>query len=68
MKFRHLEEKRVGYLRHMCRAMYYSLVSLKASAVFCIHAIYPDVFATTGSDTIIGLRELFEEHESKKEE
>lgn len=60
MKFRHLEEKRVGYLRHMCRAFYYSLISLKASFAFFVHAIYPDVFETTGSDTVIGLRELFE--------
>lgn len=61
MKFRHLEEKRVGYMKHMCRAFYYSLVSLKASVIFCIHAVYPDAFQTTGSDTIIGLRELFED-------
>lgn len=68
MKFRHLEEKRVGYVKHMCRAFYYSLVSLKASIVFCVHAVYPDVWETTGTDTIIGLHELFEAHGIKKQE
>lgn len=67
MKFRHLEEKKIGYMKHMCRAFYYSLLSLKAGIIFCVHAIYPDVWENTGSDTIIGLHELFEENNMKKQ-
>jgi hypothetical protein len=61
MEFQHLKEKRVSYAKHACRALHYSFLSLKAGIIFAIHAIYPDVFETTGSDTVISLHALFEE-------
>lgn len=68
MEFHHLKEKRVTYAKHACRALYYSFQSIKAGIIFAIHAIYPDVFEKTGSDTIVYLHTLFEEHGILKQE
>ena len=52
MNFKHLQQVKQNYFRHFYDALKYSMLSLKASYYFFIHAIYPDVYITSGSETI----------------
>jgi hypothetical protein len=52
----HLSDMDVSYTEHFKQSMKYSGRSLKASFYFFIHAIAPDVFKTSGSDTIKSFR------------
>ena len=51
-QFKHLQELNITYTEHFKNSMSYSIQSLKASFYFFIHAIYPDVYLTNGSNTI----------------
>ena len=48
----HLSDNDISYFEHLKRSMKYSGKSIKASFFFFIHAIFPNVFETNGSDTI----------------
>ena len=60
--FNHLNDKNCSYFEHFKHAMYYSLVSLKASFYFFIHAFIPDLFTESGSTTINGLNHVISNH------
>ena len=47
MKFNHLEELNIGYVEHAKTALGLCRDSLKASGMFLVHAIYPDVCEDT---------------------
>jgi hypothetical protein len=51
-KMHHLQNINQTYIEHMRNAMSYAFLSQKASLVFLIHALYPDVFVDDGSKTI----------------
>ena len=52
MFFTHLKIVKQSYCEHFKDAFTYSLLSFKASVYFFIHAIYPDIFETSGSNQI----------------
>jgi len=53
--FKHLEITEEGYLSHLKKNCKYALVSMKASFMFFIHGIWPDVFVYDASETLINL-------------
>lgn len=52
MSFTHLTIAKQTYFDHLQDALYYSFLSLKASCLFFIHGLFPDIFETAGSDQI----------------
>jgi hypothetical protein len=65
MKFKHLIDARQSYCEHFFESCSYSVSSLIASFAFLIHAVYPDWFQTTGSNTIFNLAKTIETKYSK---
>lgn len=63
--FVHLNHLNVSYTKHFKHSICYSLMSLKCSYYFFIHALYPDVYVTSGSDTIKKLHNIISDN--KKE-
>lgn len=63
-RFNHLSDLNVSYTTHFKHSMYYSIMSLKSSYYFFIHALYPDVYVTSGSDTIKKLHNIISENKS----
>lgn len=59
--FTHLESVGQTYTEHFNDSMNYSWRSLKSSFYFFVHGIYPDVFETSGSNTIIDLNNTIQE-------
>jgi len=59
-RFNHLDTVGQTYTEHFSDSMSYSFESFKGSFYFFIHAIYPDVFTTAGSSTILNLSENIE--------
>lgn len=59
--FNHLESVGQNYTEHFNDSMSYSWTSLKSSFYFFVHGIYPDVFETSGSNTIIELNNQIKE-------
>lgn len=59
--FNHLESVGQNYTEHLNDSMNYSWKSLKSSFYFFVHGIYPDVFETSGSNTIIELNNQIKE-------
>ena len=55
---KHLEFARQSYFEHFKDAMEFYGLSCKASFFFFIHAINPNVFEKSGSDTIYKLSQL----------
>lgn len=53
---RHLKENNLSYVEHFRRAMAYCFFSFVASVVFFIHALFPFLFETTGTDIITTLK------------
>jgi hypothetical protein len=51
-KFNHLEKLNMTYFSHFKMSMNYSLYSLKSSYYFFIHALYPDIYKSNGSNNI----------------
>lgn len=56
MNFKHLKQVKQNYFIHFYDAFKYSMLSLKASYYFFIHALHPDVYVTSGSETITFLK------------
>ena len=48
----HLKDNDITYWKHFKRSMKFSLKSSSASFCFFIHAVYPDIFKTSGSTII----------------
>lgn len=52
MVFKHLENANQTYFEHFKDSFTYFILSLKASYYFLAHAIYPDIYETSGSSQI----------------
>ena len=52
MKFKHLEEVNISYVRHFFLAFYISSVLFSTSIKTLIHGFYPDVFKTVATDNV----------------
>jgi hypothetical protein len=64
--FKHLVFANQTYLEHFKDAIRYSFISLKASFFFFCHAVWPDIFTKTGSDTIHELSEkIYEKYHNR---
>jgi len=48
--FIHLEKLKEGYFKHMKDALYISSIMFVGSIKVFIHALYPDIFESVGSD------------------
>lgn len=48
----HLERANQTYSQHFKDSIYYSWLSLKSSFYFFFHAMYPNSFQSSGSDTV----------------
>lgn len=55
--FTHLNKVEQTYYDHFRDSIGYSWRAFKSSLCFFVHAIWPDVFVTSGSDTIMKLHE-----------
>lgn len=53
--FKHLNNVCMNYYDHMKFSLYLSKEFLKSSLFAFIHAIYPDIYVTNSSDTLIKL-------------
>lgn len=53
--FKHLNNVCMNYYEHMKFSLYLSKEFLKASFFAFIHAIYPDIYVTYSSDTLLKL-------------
>jgi len=56
--FKHLNDINQTYFRHFCDSIGYCGKSIKASFYFLCHAIWPDIFEFSGSDTINELSDI----------
>ena len=56
--FKHLNNINQTYFRHFCDSVGYCGKSIKASFYFLCHAIWPDIFEFSGSDTINELSDV----------
>ena len=61
-RFKHLNTIKMNYNQHFKNSIYYSFTSLKASYYFLIHSIYPDIYTTSGTNTVRKLNNLIEQH------
>ena len=61
IKFEHLEYAKQSYLQHLQDSFFYSWMSLKSSFYFFFHGLYPDIFKTNGSQTIVELHDIIQE-------
>jgi hypothetical protein len=52
LKFNHLLKIKQSYFQHLFDALSFSFISLKASFIFLIHGLYPDIFETKGGELI----------------
>lgn len=66
--FNHLESVGQSYTEHLNDSMNYSWNSLKSSFYFFCHGIYPDIFETSGSNTIIDLHNVIQDKINKIQE
>jgi hypothetical protein len=64
--FKHLTFANQSYFEHFQDALKYSLTSLTASFYFFIHAVWPDIYTRTGSDTIHELSTLIYDKYAKR--
>ena len=55
--FEHTRRVRQTYCEHLYDAIGYSMASLKASFVFLVHGIYPDIWEYDGSMIIQSIHE-----------
>ena len=62
IKFLHLLQIKQTYFEHMRNALKYSATCQKASALFFIHAFFPDTYVNNGSNTISELNRKLNEH------
>lgn len=61
IKMKHLKQIKQNYFEHFKDAIYFSIISFKASYYFLIHAIYPDIYLNDGSQTINYLKVLIDQ-------
>jgi len=60
---KHLKENNITYFSHLRRSMYFSTIFFIASIEAFIHALYPDLYQTSSTDTVILLnKELNKEN------
>ena len=59
--FKHLDEKNMNYAEHAKHALSLSGSCMKASLLLLVHAIYPDVFTESGTETI---RNALKQHDN----
>lgn len=64
--YKHLYKTRQTYSLHFKHAFYYSMMSLKASYYFFIHALYPDIYTNHGSNTINFLNYIIQKNIQRK--
>lgn len=63
----HLEDTGLGYVEHMRGALGLAKSTAYATCVLVVHAFFPDMYGTTGTDTLkAALHKL--ESASKKDE
>ena len=58
--FKHPKHVCMTYCNHCVLSMYFSYILLIASMKAFIHAIYPDIFITSTSDSIKKIQKLIE--------
>lgn len=58
MDFIHLKYVKQTYSEHFFDAMLFSLIALKASFYFFVHALWPDVFEFNGSIELEKLNQI----------
>lgn len=63
-QFNHLESVGQTYTEHFSDSMNYSWNSLKSSFYFFCHGFYPDVFETSGSNTVSAIVEKIQQKHS----
>ena len=56
----HPKKNGMTYVEHLCQALRYCGLSLLATVIFLIHAVFPFILETNGSDIVHGLDEEFE--------
>lgn len=66
MSFNHLKSIRQTYIEHFRNALLFSLWSSKASLYFFVHAFYPDMFTSHGSDIIEKLNQNLKQNKKSK--
>jgi len=64
--FNHLHFIGQTYTEHFSDSMNYSWISLKSSFYFFVHAIYPDIFITSGSKNILNLSHIIQKKINKQ--
>lgn len=52
MRFQHLEDVGLGYVEHGKAALGLAGCCLRAAAILCMHAVYPDFGGTTGTQIL----------------
>lgn len=60
--FTHLDVVNKGYFEHFKNSMKFSCMSLQSSFFFFCHAIWPDIFQHSGSETISDLHNIINQH------
>ena len=50
--FKHLKDVNMSYFAHMKFSLFLSFTFLKASFTAFVHAIYPDIFITSSTETL----------------
>ena len=50
--FNHLKEKNITYMEHFRQSLNLAKMSLLATIIFIIHAIYPDILVESGSNIL----------------
>jgi hypothetical protein len=48
----HLQDNGLSYFKHLKYSLSYAFISFKATFYFTIHAFCPDVYTTSGSETV----------------
>lgn len=61
----HLNEINESYFEHMCTALKYGFKLIFAGLACIIHALIPDAFVTTGSETIKNILEEIHQRKNK---
>jgi hypothetical protein len=66
-KFKHLEEKGIGYCKHFRRAFGIGASMVYSGSKTMIHAVWPDIFESAATNRVAALQEeLAEELKIKK--
>lgn len=60
MNFPHLKKAKQTYSQHLLDSLYFSFQSFKASIIFLIHGIYPELYEFEGGFIIKHLNKIIE--------